>query len=531
MSMTDVTRGFLTESVHTMNKMGLDPYANYKEILSEDALFNHYSQSLAEGLEGEVKSSFLNMANHMRGSLVSESTAYGFSPIAPLTMPIFRRMWPQLVAREALTVLPMDKPEIAKSFMRIVATVGGNEVEMPNNRVSVSTGQPFGELGLNVDIEPINIVIAGANAIHRFDLLEHMSNKAGQPGKFNPTNAHITSADFAIVGVTRSDDKEIDIHVEPEDSGAFSFAVDCDGYEDIVSGNINYTTGVFSVSSTRAGKGVHVKSIRIVGSMTQAEEMYANKVHLKSTYVKFRAEDIEIQTDWTIQEEQDYKAYFDIDIQTQLVDHMGKIIAMDIDRRILNKLIRETELFNPTSCGNGTSDTDRFTFDRRPMKNFAWGPKEWNDQIVVKLNDLSAKIYVDTNMTQPNVLIANPLDMTLFKNTANYKFDGDIKGGEYGETPVAGTLNDTWKALSTPLMPQGKILVLIKPSDEANAVFVYAPYKPLVVSPWPLGRIPSMSFISRFATRFIRREGVGILRVIGDHGFYGVRPQQVDEQP
>ena len=104
--------------------------------------------------------------------------------------------------------------------------------------------------------------------------------------------------------------------------------------------------------------------------------MYANKVHLKSTYVKFRAEDIEIQTDWTIQEEQDYKAYFDIDIQTQLVDHMGKIIAMDIDRRILNKLIRETELFNPTSCGNGTSDEDRFTFDRRPMKNFAWGPKE-----------------------------------------------------------------------------------------------------------------------------------------------------------
>jgi hypothetical protein len=100
-----------------------------------------------------------------------------------------------------------------------------------------------------------------------------------------------------------------------------------------------------------------------------------------------------------------------------------------------------------------------------------------NDQIVVKLNDLSAKIYVDTNMTQPNVIIANPLDLTLFKNTANYKFEGDIKGGEYGETPVAGTLNDTWKALSTPLMPQGKILVLIKPSDEANAVFVYAPYK------------------------------------------------------
>ena len=51
------------------------------------------------------------------------------------------------------------------------------------------------------------------------------------------------------------------------------------------------------------------------------------------------------------------------------------------------------------------------------------------NQVVVKLNDLSAKIYVDTNMTQPNVLIANPLDLALFKNTSDYKFEGNIKGG------------------------------------------------------------------------------------------------------
>ena len=50
---------------------------------------------------------------------------------------------------------------------------------------------------------------------------------------------------------------------------------------------------------------------------------------------------------------------------------------MDIDRRILTKLIRETELFNPTSCGDGSSDSDRFTFDRRPMKNFAYGAREF----------------------------------------------------------------------------------------------------------------------------------------------------------
>ena len=34
MASNDVTRGFLTESVHTMTKFGLDPYANYSATCS-----------------------------------------------------------------------------------------------------------------------------------------------------------------------------------------------------------------------------------------------------------------------------------------------------------------------------------------------------------------------------------------------------------------------------------------------------------------------------------------------------------------
>ena len=117
-------------------------------------------------------------------------------------------------------------------------------------------------------------------------------------------------------------------------------------------------------------------------------------------------------------------------------------------------------------------------------------------------------------MQEANVLIGNPLDIALFKNTSDYCFKGSITGGDYGECPVAGTLDDSWKILSTPLMPVGKILTMIKPDNEANAIFAYCPYKPLVVSPWPLGNKPSMSFISRYASRFIRREGVGVLRVV-----------------
>ena len=304
---TNATRGFLTESANTMKRMGVNTYSDYRMILSEDALFDSYKQSLAEGLSGEVRESFLDISDKVRESMFAE-TAYGFSPIAPLTMPIFRKLWPNLVAREALTVMPIDKPEITKSFMRIVANVGGNEVEMPNNHVPVTTGQAFGEVN-NVDVPPLPILIKA----HNVSLLAYMSKAAGDTTgtKYNSSNAHIASADFAIVGVTRDDGTTSDIYVEPNDDGSFSFEVECNGMIDVISGKIDYFTGVFSISSTReAAVDKKVESVTIVGSMTQAEEMVANRVTLKNTYIKLRAEDHEIQADWTIQFEQDYKAYF-----------------------------------------------------------------------------------------------------------------------------------------------------------------------------------------------------------------------------
>lgn len=366
-------RDFLTESASTMKKFGANTISDYKMILAENTLYEAYKESLAEGLEGEVRESFMTMADMVREPLLTE-TAYGFSPIAPLTMPIFRRMWPMLVIREAVTVLPMDKPDITKAFMRIVATVNGNEVEMPNNTTPVSNGRSFGEIN-NIDMPPYEIVIGSNNG--QTDLL-----KLVDPS-FTPQVAHVSSADFLIVsvkviGASEGEVTEQNIYVEPEDNGAFSFDVNCGGtggttYTDTVSGKIDYFTGIFTISSTRYSQANYkVKSILLTGSVTQAEEMISNSVNLKYTYVKFHAEDQELQASWSIQFEQDTKAYFDMDVQTQLVDNMGKIIAMDIDRKLINKIIRETEKFNPTSCGTGVSG-DRFTFDRKPSANFAFG--------------------------------------------------------------------------------------------------------------------------------------------------------------
>lgn len=132
---------------------------------------------------------------------------------------------------------------------------------------------------------------------------------------------------------------------------------------------------------------------------------------------------------------------------------------------------------------------------------------------MLPLREISDQVYNDTNIGVANTLIGNPMDIGYIKSANEHKFEGNSLGGNLGQTPVAGTFDDSWKVLSTPIMPKGKVLVILKPDNPDNAVFIFAPYRPLTITPWPMGRKPSITFLSRYASRFIRREGVGVLTI------------------
>jgi len=481
----------LKETATTMKKFGVDPTTNYNQVLADDSMFSVYTESLAEGLSGDVKNEFMELSGHVREGMLLE-TVYGFNPQAPLIMPIFRKYWPALVAREALTVIPMDKPDLVRMFMLAFAkTRSGAEIALPNLTTPVSTAQDFGVVTPYVVTLPSTTDILAAHAM-------------------TSDEAHLQK-DFIIAGVNYLDNtgtaRTLDVEVEPDDDGNFAFEVAVGGGAvDYVSGNVDYFSGIVSASSTSAAlTDSKAVSLIVVGSISTAEELYANKINFKHVKIRMSAIDHEIQAEWTIQYEQDTKAYFDLDVQAQLVDTFGNAVAMDIDRALINKLIRETEKFN---SGNIK------TFSKTPEPGFAFGRTQWANEIVMPLREVSGKIYTDTNIGVGNTLIANPLDVEYLKSANDHTFDvNGVDGGQIGANPVAGRLDSSWKVLSTNIMPRGKMLVMLKPDNPDQAVFVYAPYRPLTITPWPMGRKPAMTFLSRYASRFIRREGVGILNI------------------
>ena len=148
------------------------------------------------------------------------------------------------------------------------------------------------------------------------------------------------------------------------------------------------------------------------------------------------------------------------------------------------------------------------TFNRQAPSGYTWGDKYWSENIIPILNRLSAQVYTDTNMEAANVIAANPLDVSILENLQGFNYtgtssvDGDMG---YRSATVAG---GKWKVLTSAIIPQGTMLMVYKPVEELKSVFIYAPYVPAVLHPYPLGATPSLTILSRYATALIRSNGI-----------------------
>lgn len=486
-------RKLLQETSTGMQKMyGLNTVTDHLKIINDDTAFDSYKRHLAEGLEGDVKEEFLDMSDLVRNCLINE-TVYSYNPQSQFVMPIFRKFWPQLTARELTTIIPMDKPELVHYFMLPFAKTSKGEVALPSLTEDISSASAFGVTTPFTISVPSSVDVLSMHGL-------------------TPSEAHL-EREFYVQEVEYLDETgalktATNIEAEPGDDGNFDFEVDCGGgVMDHVTGHVDFFNGVIHMSSLRDGAATSkVANVMVVGGITGAEEMQANHVSFKYSKVYLRAIDHIISTDWTIQLEQDTKAFFDIDHQAKIVDLFGDVVAMDIDRKLINKILRETTTFNP-GCLE--------TFSKTPsVPNYAHGPSVWAKEIKTNIRSISSKIYTKTNIGLANTIAGHPEDIEWLKSATEHSFKGTgPDGGELGAVPVQGTLDSSFKVLSSPIIPKGKMIVSLVPDNPDKAILVFCPYHPVTLTPFPNRMKPSMTFLSRYATRFIRREGMGILSI------------------
>ena len=477
----------LTEVYRTTKSIsGVDPSkpGNLKQVLVDDEAFSTYVEALSEGLEAKgEKEGFKMLAENTRINLL-ENSMFQINPYETLTLPILRVFYPKLVAKEAITVSPMDKPECVKAFLTATFEKHGDTTKYPAPVMGtdVSQGPAIGT--------PVVATMAVPSTA--FDVLNEVSITSDE--------AHL-ERDFMITGVSDDGTTYVDVSIQPAVEGHFSASVTIGGGDDVISGRVDYLNGTVDVSSTT---GI-ATFIRYEVTCSLEENKVNPKVNLSVDKVRLYAKDRQISSNWTINMEQDMRALFDLSMQSEIVNVLGQQIALDIDREIINALITANTRLNPAS--------HQKTFNRTPPGSYTWGVKYWHENVTVPLNELSAQIYTDTNIAAANTVLCNPLDAAILEDLQTFNYTGTSSdNGDLGfrSATVSG---GKWKVLTSAVVPQGQMVVIFKPVEELKSVYLYCPYVPAVLHPYPLGATPSLTILSRYASSLVRSPGIAVLNI------------------
>jgi len=476
----------LQEVYRTTKKIsGVDPSkpGNMKAVLVDDTAFDTYVAGLAESIETKKdREVFTQLAENTRISLL-ENSMFQINPYETLTLPILRVFYPKLVAKEAVTLSPMDKPEVIKAFMRAEFAPSNSNTysQAPVTGTDISKGAAIGTPTAATMTVPSN----------GYDVLAVLSLSSSQ--------AHL-ERDFTITEVSDGT-TSIAISIIPAVEGHFSQSVTIGANTDVISGKVDYLNGTVDISSTTG----LITQIKFEVTTSLEENKINPQVKLNIDKVRLYATDRQISANWTINMEQDMRALFDLSMQAEIVNILGQQIALDIDREIIDALLVGNQRLNAASHTK--------TFNRTPPAGYTWGTKYWHENIIPTMNELSAQIYTDTNMDAGNTVLANPLDVAILEDLQTFNYTGtSTADGEVGyrSATVAG---GKWKVLTSSVVQQGTMLMVYKPVEELKCVYLYCPYVPAVLHPYPIGATPSLTILSRYATSLVRSNGVAALQI------------------
>ena len=224
---------------------------------------------------------------------------------------------------------------------------------------------------------------------------------------------------------------------------------------------------------------------------------------------------------WTPEFAQDLNAYQSLDAEAELTSIMSEYISLEIDLEILEMLIEDaaagTEYWstiNNTTLNAGATD---FT----ASLGFYNSQGQWFQTLGTKLQKVSNKIHQLTLRGGANFLVCSPTVATIIESIPGFAStsDGDTSKDTYAfGVQKSGQLNSRYTVYKNPYMTENTILMGFRGNQFLEAGAVFAPYIPLIMTPLiydPNTFTPRKGLMTRYAKKMLRPEFFGKIQISG----------------
>jgi len=223
---------------------------------------------------------------------------------------------------------------------------------------------------------------------------------------------------------------------------------------------------------------------------------------------------------WTPELTQDLNAYHSIDAEAELTSMLSEYISMEIDLEILDMLIQNAATTEVWSARIGYEfDTTTSTFVQTAVNNQAYTKGLWYQTLGIKIQKVSNKIHQKTLRGGANFMVVSPDTATILESIPGYMVDtdGDKQSFAMGVTK-AGSFANRYTVYKNPYLTSNVILLGFKGGSFLESGAVYSPYVPLIMTPviYDFDNFtPRKGVMTRYAKKMIRPEFYG--RVLVAH--------------
>ena len=504
---------------------------------------------LLEGLKEREQSQMAVLLENQAKQLLDEanatSAASGNEEWNGVALPLVRRIFGEISAKNFVSVQPMNLPSGLIFYLDFKyfnnqfgsgsdvtpysgsSIFGGDGSDLGSTNVAKDGLYGSGRYGYTLNDQSVAVsagnttVATASNADLRYDSNFTASIAANEVIKITIAKSNVSSnADddairaFTVVNAGTGGTELVETlgDFNKVDGSNYVFFVSASSDAGIDACTINYAD---VPASTNRGDFEDRDPVMNAGAASSGTILDIPEIDLELKSEAIVAKTRKLKAVWTPELAQDLNAYHSIDAEAELTSMLSEYISLEIDLEILDMLKTNALSSEKWSVTIGKEwDGTGWT---APSSSVAYQRNTWFQTLGVKINKVSNRIHQLTLRGGANFIVASPDACTILESIPGFSVNADANAMEFaaGVTQV-GALANRYTVYKNPYMTSNEILLGFKGSNFLESGAVYAPYVPLIMTPLvydPANFTPRRGVMTRYAKKMVRPEFYGKIEI------------------
>jgi hypothetical protein len=251
--------------------------------------------------------------------------------------------------------------------------------------------------------------------------------------------------------------------------------------------NFNAPVVVYHKQPTDATRGDFEDPNAIGNNTNSSTNLAIPEINLELRSEAIVAKTRKLKAIWSPEFAQDLNAYHSIDAEAELTSMLSEYISQEIDLEILDMLIQNAQSTDYWSAKIGytwDAATNSFALDSTSASALAYNQGTWFQTLGTKIQKISNKIHQLTMRGGANFLVCSPTVATILESIPGYAADTDGNKMNFAMgVQKVGAINNRYQVYKNPYMTENAILMGYRGSQFLETGAVYAPYIPLMMTP------------------------------------------------